>query len=174
MLPDKIMIGTAVKPQGIRGEIKVMPAADEPEIYCELERVFVKTGADFVSYPIEDARVNGGIVYLSLEGIDSRDKAEVLRNAEIYALRNEMPEREEGRVFICDLIGCKAVSESGREIGILTDVIQNGAADIYVFKDEKGSFMAPALKDAFIAFDIDARRIDVCEKRLSEVSVRED
>ncbi|MDD2648075.1 MAG: ribosome maturation factor RimM [Eubacteriales bacterium] len=174
MQPDKIMVGVVAKPQGIRGEVKVMPAADEPELFCELDRVFVKSGEDYVSYPIEASRVNGGIVYLFLEGVDSRDKAEAIRDAELYALRSEMPPCEEGRVYICDLIGCKAVGESGRELGTLTDVIQNGAADIYVFKDEKGSFMAPALKDAFTGFDIAERRINVCEARLGEVSVRED
>ena len=77
-------------------------------------------------------------------------------------------------MYISDLIGCKAVDENGTEIGTLTDVLQHGVVDVYVFKTPTGTLMAPALKAVFPTVDVRAGRIDVCAERLDEVAVRED
>ena len=77
-------------------------------------------------------------------------------------------------MYICDLIGCEAVDEAGTVVGTLTDVLQHGPVDVYVFRTACGTMMAPALKAVFPRVDVTARRIDVCAERLQEVAVVED
>ena len=77
-------------------------------------------------------------------------------------------------MYICDLIGCEAVDETGAVVGTLTDVLQHGPVDVYVFRTPRGTMMAPALKAVFPRVDVAARRMDVCAERLQEVAVVED
>ena len=81
----------------------------------------------------------------------------------------------EGMVYISDLMGCEAVDETGRVLGSLTDVLQHGPTDVYVFRSGSGkTWMAPALPDAFPEKDVAAGIIRVNSERLKEVAVYED
>ena len=81
---------------------------------------------------------------------------------------------EEDEVYISDLIGCEGIDEEGKSIGVLTDVLQHGVVDVYVFKQRTKSVMAPALKAVFPTVDVAAKRISVVRERLEEVAVWED
>ena len=76
-----------------------------------------------------------------------------------------------GEVYISDLIGSEAVDENGGVVGTLTDVLQHGPVDVYVFRTPRGGMMAPALKAAFPAVDVAARRIAVDSACLAEIAV---
>jgi len=66
------------------------------------------------------------------------------------------------------------VDEEGREIGVVTDVLQYGSVDTYVFKTPRGTMMAPALLAVFPVTDVEQRVLHVCAERLAEVAVYED
>ena len=74
-------------------------------------------------------------------------------------------------MYISDPIGCAAVDETGAALGKLTDVLQHGAVDVYVFQSDKGEWMAPALKAVFPAVDVQNRIIRVVREKLDEVAV---
>ena len=99
---------------------------------------------------------------------------EKLRGRKLFIDRAHANALEEDEVYICDLIGCEAVDEAGEAVGTLTDVLQHGPVDVYVFRTARGTMMAPALKAVFPRVDVAARRIDVCAEKLQEVAVLED
>ena len=75
-------------------------------------------------------------------------------------------------MLIADLIGCKARDENDEAIGTLTDVLQYGTVDTWVFKTAGGTLMAPALKAVFPEVDAENKLIRVGREKLEEVSVR--
>ena len=96
-----LVIGKIVKPQGIRGEVKVLPYTDGAEVFCGLRRVFI----DGAEYKILNARVGDGIAYLALRGVPDRNAAELLRDRELTLPREEAPEPDEGSYYIADVLG---------------------------------------------------------------------
>ena len=66
----------------------------------------------------------------------------------------------------------KEIDENGTEIGVLTDVLQHGTVDTWVFRTASGTLMAPALLSVFPAVDPENKAIDVIRERLEEVAVR--
>ena len=102
------------------------------------------------------------------------DDAEKLRGKELYIDRAHAAKPEDGAVFIADLIGCEAVDETGRTVGVLTDVLQYGSVDTWVFRTETGTLMAPALLSVFPDVDPENRRIFVLSDKLREVAVIDD
>ena len=80
----------------------------------------------------------------------------------------------EGRYFIFDLIGCNVITDTGENIGKVTDVMQPGANDVYVVKNDKSEVLIPAVKSFVLDIDINKKQIIVKGDMLQEVAVYED
>lgn len=161
-----LVIGKILKPQGIRGEVKVLPYTDGAEVFCELKRVFI----DGEEYKILNARVGEGLAYLALRGVPDRNAAELLRDKELTLPREEAPEPEEGSYYIADLLESEIVTDTGKVLGTLKDIRQ-AATDIYTLQTENGEVLFPAAKGVVLSIDIQNKKMTVSEKRFKEVAV---
>lgn len=161
-----MVIGKILKPQGIRGEVKVLPYTDGAEVFCELKRVFI----DGTEYKILNARAGEGLAYLALRGVPDRNAAELLRDKELTLPRDEAPEPEEGSYYIADLLESEIVTDTGKVLGILKDIRQ-AATDIYTLQTESGEVLFPAAKGVVLSVDIQNKKMTVSEKRFKEVAV---
>jgi 16S rRNA processing protein RimM len=150
---DKLIeTGKIVSVFGIKGEVKVQPWCDDPQLLCELDTLYYKSGT-----PVEigRARVAKNIVVMKIKGVDTANDANKLRNRVLYLDRDDIV-LEEGAFFIQDLIGLKVIdADNGREYGIITDVSQTGANDVYHIKAPDGKmYYIPAIKDVVKQTDI--------------------
>ena len=171
MLSEYLLIGQVLRPQGIKGLVKVRPDTDDPERFLDLETVFVKQGEAYSEMPVEEISVREDGVYLRLNGAKDRDAAEKQRNLMLYVDRAHAVELGEDETFICDLIGCKVIDLQGNEIGTVKDVLQPGGNDVYVFKGPLGEVLVPALKSVVLAVDLQAGQMRLDGRRLNEVAV---
>lgn len=144
--------GKIVTTHGIRGEVKIMPYTDSPELLCEFERLFM--GKNYDEITVVNARPFKNMVIAKLQGINTVENAEKLRNKMLYMHRNDL-ELDENTFFIQDLIGMTVKdADSGFEYGKITDVLQNGANDVYVIRGDR-EYLVPAIPDVIISTDID-------------------
>ena len=161
-----LVIGKIVKPQGIRGEVKVYPYTDDAEVFAEIPRVFI----DGEEYKILHARFGDGMAYLSLRGVPDRNAAELLRDKELTIPRDEAPMPEEGSYYIADLLGSEIVTDTGMVLGKLKEIRQ-AATDIYTLETEHGEVLFPTATGVVLAVDVENKKITVSEKRFKEVAV---
>ena len=171
---DYIRIGLVAKPQGIRGEIKVNCLSDSLERFLDLEYVFLEEKQGYTRYNVKGARLGDDCAFLFLERIYDRDAAELLRNKYICVDREHLIELPEGRYFIFDLEGCRVVTDEGVELGILEEVLQPGANDVYVVRKGKEEVLIPAVESFVQDVNIKDKLITVKGKMLQEVAVYED
>lgn len=171
-MQDYILIAEVLRPHGVRGEIKLRSYAADPRSFISWKRLFIKRDGGYIPLSIRACRERGGFIYALPEGCSSMDDAEKLRGAELYIDRASL--KPSGGMLISDLIGCRAVDETGRCLGTLEDVLQYGPVDTWVFRTERGTLMAPALLTVFPAADPEGGVISVDHERLQEVAVYED
>lgn len=164
-----INVGKILKPQGIRGELKILPLTDDVTRFRSVKYLIVKGQAK----PVLSLRITGEYVYCVLEGVDDRNKAELLRDEYVAVKREDAVKLEDGRHFIVDLIGCEILAGE-EKIGVLDDVQQYTKTDVYVVKTKKGVAMFPVVDDVILCTDTDHKKITVDPKRLSEIIVYED
>lgn len=168
-MDETLKIGLIVKPQGIKGELKVQPLTDDIYRFKILKTVII----DDITYRVKSAVIGGNTVFLSLDGIIDRNTAETFRGKFLRVKREDAIPLEEGRYFITDIIGCKLIAE-GETVGEVIDVF-SARTDIFTVKCENGKIMRfPFLKDAVISVDIDGKTITADKKRLSEIACYED
>lgn len=132
-----IEAGKIVTTHGIKGEVKLYPWCDEPEMFEDIEQIYLdKNGEQPVK--LTSTRMQKNMLLLKLEGYDDIDTAAKLRDKIIYVHRDDTP-MGEGEYLIQDLIGLKVLdADSGEEYGILSDVSQTGANDVYHIKFSDG------------------------------------
>ena len=171
---EYLMIGEVLKPQGIRGEVKIKPYAANHDDFRRWKTLYIKQGESYVPIRAKCSRVHDGFVYMTLGECASMEDAEKLRGVQLWIDRAHANPLEEDEVYVSDLIGCEGVDEEGVSIGVLQDVLQHGVVDVYVFRAKGRSVMAPALKAVFPAVDVANKRISVVRERLNEVAVWEE
>ena len=153
MKKEYLEAGKIVTTHGVRGEVKIMPYTDTPELLCEFDRLFI--GKDKAEIYIDRARVAKNMVIAKIEGIDTVEAAEKYRNKVLFMHRDDL-ELDEDTYFIQDLIDMKVKdADSGFVYGKITDVLQNGANDVYVIKGDR-EYLVPAIPDVVISTDIDS------------------
>ena len=165
-MQDKIVIGEVLKPQGIRGEVKVKPLVDDVSDLKTVKRVFIGDA----EYKVLSARADAQAAYLALSGVADRNAAELLRGKEVLADRADLP--EEGRYYIVDILGCAVVTENGTRLGEIADILP-AHTDIYVLKEGGKEFMFPAAEGVILSVDTEKKTVTVSEKRIGEVLVEQ-
>ena len=169
MQQEYLQIGEIVRPQGIRGEVKLRAMTEDMSRYARLESVFLKKNGQMEEKKVLKGRSYDGFAFLQLEGVSDRDVAEALRGAEVYV------DRRHAIKLVCELIGLRAVDETGETIGTLRDVLKpNAVCDVYVFDTPRGELMIPALKRVVKTVDVDAGMMTLDSAALAEVAVWED
>lgn len=175
MQAEYIQIGEIVKPQGIRGEVKLRAMTSDMGRYARLESVYLKKGAAYEKRRVIKGRAYDGFAFLQLEGVKDRNEAELLRGTEVYVDREHAIELSEDENFVCELIGLEAIDTKGTHIGTLTDVLTpNSVCDVYVFDTDRGEMMIPALRRVVVRVDLDEEKIVLDENTLNEVAVWQD
>lgn len=140
---EKIKIGRIVNAVALRGEVKVYNYSGYKERYEELDRIIVEN----TEYEIEKVRYQQEMVILKLAGVDNRNDAEAMKNKDVFITEEDLDELPDDTFYIRDLIGLQAVDDSGR-IGIVKDVLQPSAQDVYVIKTDSGrDILVPAVKE---------------------------
>lgn len=152
--------GQIVNTHGINGEIKVQCWCDAPEVLTDFDTLYWE---DHTPVHIHKAYVHKGCVILRLEGIDTLDKANALRQKVLYLSREDV-ELPDNLVFIQDILGFEVYdTRLGRVIGHLQNVLTNNPAqDLYEIKGTDNQLLyVPAIKPFLQGIDMEACRITI-------------
>lgn len=92
---------------------------------------------------------------LKLVGVNSKQEAEVFKGHYINIKRKHAVKLPKGHYFICDIVGLRVFDEHNHYIGIITDLLETGANDVYVVKTkDKGDVLIPAIKQVVKKIDL--------------------
>ncbi|MEG2718458.1 MAG: ribosome maturation factor RimM [Clostridia bacterium] len=174
MKQEYLLLGEIVRPQGIRGEVKLRHYTDDPERFLSLNAAYRLEQGNYQSVSILGARVQQDDVFLTLEGVSDRNEAEKYRGVKLYIDRAHARRLHQDEVFIADILGATAFDTKGNVLGTLKEVLTPGGVDVFVFTTPHGTLMVPALKTVLLTTDAENGRIVLDETKLSEVALYED
>ena len=161
-MQKRLEIGQIVNTHGIKGEIKITPFTNDITRFDDLEEVYVKSKKKSKLYKVEGVRYHKNMVLLKLEGINTPEQADLLRNAYLEVDRENAVPLKEGTYYIVDLIGLEVYTDEGKLLGKVDDIYNTGANDIYVIKDELGKqVLLPGIKDVIKNVDLEGKKIIV-------------
>lgn len=162
-MTEYFQIGVIASTHGLKGEVNVFPTTQDPERFLDLKKVILDTGREGKKeLTIEKVRFNKKFVIVKFKEFNDINEVERLRQKELIVCREDAIALEEGEYYLADLEGMTIVDEDGKELGILKQVIQTGANDVYEMKrtDEdvaEGSetVMIPGIKECVKNIDVE-------------------
>ena len=169
-MENYLTIAQIVKPQGIRGELKVLSMTDTPEDLKAFNRVYIGGNC----YKLLKVRPQGGnCAFITVSGIADRNAAETLRGLTVEVSRADAPALPEDTYYIADVIGCTVKDEDGAIIGTVEEVTP-ARTDVYeVIKPDGKKVTFPAVKGLISDIDLNERTITVSRARFGEVALED-
>jgi len=147
-----IEIGQVVNTHGVRGEFKLNPWTDSLDGLLDYDVFYYqKKGQDVPLYG-ERIIIHKNCAIIKAEGVDTMEEAELLRGQTLFVERDEnLPE---GRYYIVDLIGLRVMTEEDEVLGIISDVLQTGANDVYEVRGNEKPIYLPVIDQVVLEVNI--------------------
>lgn len=147
-MENLLRVGVITTTHGVRGEVKVFPTTDDPQRFKKLKNVILDDGKQQLDLEITSVKFFKNMVILKFKGLDNMNDVEKFKQADLLVTRENAVKLKPGEYFIADLIGLQGISDEGEDLGELTDVIQTGANDVYVFSKEGAEdLLVPKIPD---------------------------
>ena len=150
-----IECGKIINTHGCKGGVKAESWCNSERDLADLKHVFLLNGSSYDEYKVNKTAIFKQWVIFELQGVDDMDSAMMLKNKILYADRADFS-LADGEYFLVDMIGVDVIDvDTGKKYGILKEIINRGAADIYVVDTENGERMIPAVDEFVISIDIE-------------------
>ncbi|MBR1598619.1 MAG: 16S rRNA processing protein RimM [Lachnospiraceae bacterium] len=157
-MEDMFQVGIITSPHGVRGEVKVFPTTDDNKRFKKLKECFIEYNNELMPVKACGCKFFKNMVILKLENFDNMNDVEKFRKCKIFVDREHAVSLDKDEYFVADLLGISVADENGNVLGALEDVIETGANDVYVVKNESGDeILIPAIKDCILDVNVNER-----------------
>lgn len=160
-MEDVFQVGVISSTHGIAGEVKVFPTTDDMNRFKKLKEVILDTGKETQLLHIQQVRFFKNMVIVKFKEFRSINDVERLRGKSLYVTRENAVKLQKDEYFIADMIGIQVVSDEGEDLGILQDVMQTGANDVYVVEKDGEELLIPAIKDCILSVNVEEGKMEV-------------
>lgn len=155
-------VGVISNTHGIKGEVKVYPTTDDISRFDDLKEVLVDTGKEYVPLKLQNVRYFKNMVIVKFKGIDDINDVEKYKGRDLLVTRENAVPLEENEYYIADLIDMEVYDEEGSKLGVLFDVMQTGANDVYVIKLENGKeLLLPNIDECILEVSVEEKKMRV-------------
>ena len=158
--PEYLVVGFLRRPHGVKGEMLMDVHTDFPERLKTGMTVFV--GDDYQPMVIASHRAHAAGMLLRFRGIKSPEDAGQYRNTRVYVRTADRPALPEGEYYHHQLIGLNVITDDGRDLGLLVDILETGANDVYIVRDADGNeTLLPAIPPVVLEVRLADRQMRV-------------
>lgn len=161
-MEQTLRVGVITSTHGVHGEVKVFPTTDDPKRFKRLKEVLLDTGRELKPMEVESVKFFKNMVILKFNGFDNINDIEIYKGKDLLVTRDKAVKLAPNENFIVDLIGLNVVTDGGEELGVMKDVLQTGANDVYVveMKNDK-EVLLPAIKQCILDVNLEQQKMTV-------------
>jgi 16S rRNA processing protein RimM len=161
--PDQrlVTLGRLTGLYGVKGWLKIFSDTEPREGIVEYPLWWVGQHGSWKQFRVEQGRRHGKTVIVKLDGVDDRDAAAKLLNAEIAIEREQLPEIAPDEFYWTDLEGLSVVCEDGTELGRVDHLMETGANDVLVVRGERERLIPYIPGQVIRSVDLDNGRMVV-------------
>lgn len=159
-MDELLRIGVITTTHGLKGEVKVFPTTDDARRFDDCDEVILIKKSECIPVHVERVRYFKNLVIVKFREFNDISEVEQLRKYDIMVTRENAVPLEEGEFFICDVIGARVVEEDGTQIGIVKDVLETGANNVFVIETGDGrEVLFPSIPDCIKKVDVEQKEV---------------
>jgi len=158
---QEFQVGVIASTHGIAGELNVFPTTDDPKRFKKLKEVSMENDrGERCLLHVERVKFSKKFVIVKFKEYSDINEVERFRGNKLIVPRKDAVHLNPGEYYVQDLIGIDIVDEDGNKLGVLKDVIQTGANDVYEMEREGlSNVMIPAIKQCILDVNLDANKM---------------
>jgi len=128
---ETLIVGKIGAPYGVKGWVKINSYTEEQQGIFNYQPWLLSDGKE---YRVDQWRVHNKGLVAKLVGIENRNEAEDIKNADISIQSDLLPALEEDQFYWRELLGMKVVTEQGYDLGTVKELFETGANDVLLVK----------------------------------------
>lgn len=156
-------VGKIVNTHGIRGEVRVVSSTDFPEERYAVGNklsLFQEEKKTPLVLTVATHRQHKNFDLLTFEGFLTIEMVEAFRGGILKISENQLTDLEGNEFYFHEIMGCTVYDLEGQEIGVVTDILQTGANDVWTVTPAKGKeHYIPYIEEVVKEIDIDDKKI---------------
>ena len=161
-MEEFLQVGAIANTHGIAGEVKVFPMTDDIKRFKKLKEVYLDTGKEKKLLHVVSCKFVKNQPVLKFKEFSNINEVEMYKRKGLFVTRDQAVPLDEGEYFICDVIGAKVVTDNDEELGLIKDVLQTGANDVYVVTGTDGKeILLPVIPDCVLDINTDDKIVKV-------------
>ncbi len=157
MSQSRVCVGAIAGAYGVRGDVRLKSFCADPRAIAEYGPLWSEDGAQCFEVTLGAAVAQGFSARLS--GVATREAAEALRGARLFAPRDRLPALPDDEFYHADLIGLEVVDTGGAVLGRVKAVLNHGASDLLEVARPGGVVLIPFTRAIVPTVDLGAGRI---------------
>lgn len=161
-MEELLQVGVISSTHGVRGEVKVFPTTDDINRFKKLKQVILDTGREKLVLEVQGVKFFKQFAILKFKGIDNINDIEKYKGKSLFVDREHAVKLRKDEYFIADMIGMDVYTEDDKFFGVLKDIIETGANDVYnISSEEYGEVLVPAIKQCILNVDIENGKMTI-------------
>ena len=155
-----LVVAKLRRPHGLAGEMLADVITDFPERLVVGAVVYI--GENHTPERIRTRRRHGNGLLLSFEDYHDPESVGIFRNHLVYVRADDLPALPEGEIYQHQILGLRVVNEDGALVGRLESVLETGANDVFIVRQESGAeLLLPDIDDVILDINLEAGEIRV-------------
>ena len=124
--------------------------------------VTVYIGQNYEPLRIRRSRTAAAELLLSFDGYTDSDSVGVLRSQMVFVRTDDRPPLPEGEYYHHQLLGLRVITDQGQELGVLVQILETGANEVYIVRPETGpDVLLPAIDDVILEINLASQEMRV-------------
>lgn len=158
-MTNRVIVGSIGGAFGVQGEVRLKSFCADPQAIADYAPLYTEDGNAFAQLVLTGQLKNGFTA--RIDGVVSKEDADLLRNVDLYADRTVMPSLPDDEYYYADLIGITVVDTGGATLGTVKNVMDHGAGDLLeiIVSGQSETTLLPFTKAAVPTVDLTAQRI---------------
>ena len=159
---DCFYLGKIVKKHSFKGEVVIKLDTDEPELYRNMESVFVDLGGNLIPFFIEKSSLSKGtMLRVKFEDLNTEEEADSIMKSGIYLPIDLLPKLEGDKFYFHEVIGFKIVDVNFGEVGTLVNINDSAAQPLFEIERGNQEIFIPMIDDFIKKVDRENNQIQV-------------
>lgn len=147
---DCFYLGKVAKKYSFKGEVLVYLDTDEPELYTELESMFVEINGHLVPFFIERSSIHREkFLRTQFEDMDSEEIADTIVGKDVYLPLTMLPKLEGNKFYYHEIVGFDAIDQRLGNFGTILRISDNGIQALFEVQKDNAVILIPLI-DEFI------------------------
>lgn len=159
---DCFYLGKIVKKYSFKGELLAKLDTDEPDLYENLEAIFIDLRGTLVPFFLESSQLHKStLLRLNFEDVDTEEDADALLKCDLYLPLDALPKLEGNKFYFHEVIGFKMNDENYGDVGVIKGINDSTAQALFEIDKDGTEILIPMNDEFIVKIDRDNKTVIV-------------